>query len=88
MIKNKEFILSEVKDYVFITLGLLLYSTAFTIFLMPYEIVTGGVTGMSAFIVNRSPEDFGLPIHDENHLCHLCPILYVNVCTKSNAFGC
>ena len=50
MINNKEFILSEVKDYVFITLGLLLYSTAFTIFLMPYEIVTGGVTGMSAII--------------------------------------
>lgn len=50
MIKSKEFILSEVKDYVFITLGLLLYSTAFTIFLMPYEIVTGGVTGMSAII--------------------------------------
>ena len=36
MIKIKEFFLSEVKVYVFITFGLLLYSTAFTIFLMPY----------------------------------------------------
>lgn len=50
MIKNKEYVMNEVKDYVFITLGLLLYSTAFTIFLMPYEIVTGGVTGMSAIV--------------------------------------
>ena len=41
---------NEAKDYIGITLGLLIYATAFTIFLMPYEIVTGGVTGMSAII--------------------------------------
>ena len=43
-------ILNEVQDYVFITLGLVLYSFGFTVFLMPYEIVTGGVTGISAII--------------------------------------
>ena len=43
-------IVKEVRDYVFITLGLLLYSFGFTVFLMPYEIVTGGVTGISAII--------------------------------------
>ena len=43
-------ILNEVQDYVFITLGLVLYSLGFTVFLMPYEIVTGGVTGISAII--------------------------------------
>ncbi len=47
---NNELILKEVLDYVFITLGLLLYSFAFTVFLMPYEIVTGGVAGVSAII--------------------------------------
>ena len=41
---------SEIQDYVFITLGLLLYSFGFTVFLMPYEIVTGGVAGISAII--------------------------------------
>ena len=41
---------SEVQDYVFITLGLLLYSFGFTVFLMPYEIVTGGVAGISAIV--------------------------------------
>jgi uncharacterized membrane-anchored protein YitT (DUF2179 family) len=42
--------LKEVQDYVFITLGLFLYSFGFTVFLMPYEIVTGGVAGISAII--------------------------------------
>ena len=41
---------NEAKDYIGITLGLVIYAAAFTIFLMPYEIVTGGVTGMSAII--------------------------------------
>ena len=43
-------ITKEVRDYVFITVGLLLYAFGFTVFLMPYEIVTGGVTGISAII--------------------------------------
>ena len=47
---NQQLIRSEAKDYLFLTLGLLLYAVAFTIFLLPYEIVTGGVTGMSAIV--------------------------------------
>lgn len=47
---NHKLILKEIEDYVFITLGLLLYSFGFTVFLMPYKIVTGGVTGISAII--------------------------------------
>jgi uncharacterized membrane-anchored protein YitT (DUF2179 family) len=43
-------ILKEVEDYVFITLGLILYAFGFTVFLMPYEIVTGGVAGVSAIV--------------------------------------
>jgi uncharacterized membrane-anchored protein YitT (DUF2179 family) len=43
-------IIKEVQDYVFITLGLFLYSFGFTVFLMPYEIVTGGVAGISAIV--------------------------------------
>ena len=41
---------AEIKDYTFITLGLLLYTFAWTVFLLPYKIVTGGVTGISALI--------------------------------------
>jgi len=50
MTLNHKLIMKEVQDYVFITLGLILYSFGFTVFLMPYEIVTGGVTGISAIV--------------------------------------
>ena len=50
MTLDHKLIMKEVEDYVFITLGLVLYSFGFTVFLMPYEIVTGGVTGISAII--------------------------------------
>ena len=50
MTLNHKMIFKEVQDYVIITLGLLLYSFGFTVFLMPYEIVTGGVAGISAIV--------------------------------------
>ena len=50
MTVNHKIIWNEVKDYLFITLGLFLYTIAFTVFLMPYQIVAGGVTGLSAII--------------------------------------
>ena len=34
---------NEAKDYMFIALGLAIYTVAFTVFLMPYQIVAGGV---------------------------------------------
>ncbi len=47
---NHKIIWNEAKDYLFIALGLLMYTISFTVFLMPYEIVAGGVTGLSAII--------------------------------------
>ncbi|MDY6205649.1 MAG: YitT family protein [Prevotella sp.] len=41
---------NEIKDYVFVTLGTAMYAFAWAIFLLPYEIVSGGVTGLSAII--------------------------------------
>ncbi|MEG1579991.1 MAG: YitT family protein, partial [Bacteroidaceae bacterium] len=40
----------EIKDYSFITLGLILYSIGFVCFLLPYKITTGGVTGAASVI--------------------------------------
>lgn len=40
----------EIEDYLFITLGLMLYSFGWTAFLLPYEISSGGLTGVSALI--------------------------------------
>ena len=50
MTTKNQIIWNEVKDYIIITLGLVLYSFGFTFFLMPYEIVTGGVAGISAIV--------------------------------------
>ena len=47
---NKTNILREVKDLVFITFGLCCYSMAWAAFLLPYQITTGGVTGIAAII--------------------------------------
>lgn len=47
---NKQAIIREVRDYVNITLGLLLFTFAFTVFLLPYQIVTGGIAGIGAII--------------------------------------
>jgi uncharacterized membrane-anchored protein YitT (DUF2179 family) len=40
----------EVKDYIFITLGLVSYAFGWTAFLLPYQITTGGLTGIGAII--------------------------------------
>ena len=47
---NHKMILNEARDYLFIAIGLLIYTIAFTVFLMPYQIVAGGITGLSAII--------------------------------------
>ena len=55
---------NEAKDYFYITLGLLLYTIGWTGFLLPYEIVTGGVTGISAIIFYATnAEGHGIPIN-------------------------
>lgn len=47
---DRKQILNEVKDYIFITFGLILYTFGFTVFLLPYKIVTGGIAGVSAIV--------------------------------------
>lgn len=60
---KKIYIWGEVKDYIYITLGLLLYTFGWTFFLLPYEIVTGGVTGMSAIVFYATNSSgHGIPI--------------------------
>ena len=40
----------ELKDYIFITLGLISYAMGWAAFLIPYQITTGGTTGIGAII--------------------------------------
>lgn len=53
-------ILTEAEDYLFITLGLMLLAFGWTVFLLPYQIVTGGVTGIAAVIFYAT----GIPIEN------------------------
>ena len=50
MSKSVKDILSEVKAYFLIALGLLIYSIAWTIFIIPNGLLGGGITGVSALI--------------------------------------
>ena len=47
---TKTEMMREARDYIFITLGLISYSFAWAAFLIPYEITTGGTTGIGAII--------------------------------------
>lgn len=47
---DKKYVKNECKDYIGLTLSSLLYAFAFTFFLMPYEIVTGGVAGIAVIV--------------------------------------
>lgn len=46
----KKNIYLEGRDFVFITFGLLVYAIAYTCFMLPYQITTGGVAGISAIV--------------------------------------
>ena len=47
---NRTEVMREVRDYVFITFGLFIYSLGWAAFLLPYQITTGGTTGIGAII--------------------------------------
>ena len=47
---TRQELIYEIRDYVNITLGLMLYTFGFTVFLLPYEIVTGGISGVGAIV--------------------------------------
>lgn len=57
---KRELMLLEIRDYLMITLGLFIYSMGWAAFLLPYEIATGGVTGISAIIFYST----GIPIQN------------------------
>ncbi len=47
---KRELMLLEARDYLMITIGIFVYSMGWAAFLLPYEIATGGVTGIAAII--------------------------------------
>ena len=59
-LNSREHMMNQVKDYVFIFVGLLLYTIGWTCFLLPYKIVTGALTGLSAIVYYVT----GIPIYE------------------------
>lgn len=47
---RKKWLLSELRDYAMIALGVLIYSVGMTVFMLPYGLTTGGVVGISSII--------------------------------------
>ncbi|MDE6288319.1 MAG: YitT family protein [Muribaculaceae bacterium] len=60
-------ILRGAKDYVFITLGVSIYAFAFASFILPHQVVIGGVAGLSTILYYTT----GLPIAVGNYACNL-----------------
>ncbi len=52
MIKNlsKEHLLQQGKDYALILLGIFIFSVGYTCFMLPYGIISGGISGISTLI--------------------------------------
>lgn len=73
---TKKHLFSEAKDYFYITLGLLLLTIGWTFFLLPYEIVTGGVTGISALIFYATNGNgHGIPIMVSYFIINACLLI-------------
>lgn len=47
---NKKFLLHEIRDYVVVGLATSLYAIGVTLFMLPYQLATGGVAGIGAII--------------------------------------
>ena len=47
---TKAEVMRELRDYIFITVGLISYALGWAAFLIPYQITTGGTTGIGAII--------------------------------------
>jgi uncharacterized membrane-anchored protein YitT (DUF2179 family) len=52
---------SFIKSQAIITFGLLLYALAWTAFLLPYKIISGGISGLAALIFYASGVPIGIP---------------------------
>lgn len=47
---TKSYLINEIKDYAFISLGVILYALGVTAFMLPYGLTTGGVAGISSIV--------------------------------------
>lgn len=58
---NKKKLLTELRDYLMISVAMVCYCIGWTVFLLPNNITTGGVPGVSSVIY----WGFGIPVPDD-----------------------
>ncbi len=75
-------VLAEVKAYVIITFGLLLYTLGWIVFLIPNNMVGGGVTGISAILLYA----FNIPVSVSFFVINLV-LLLIALKVLGKAFG-
>ena len=66
---NRSNLFTNLKDYLFIILGLLLYGFGFTAFILPHEIVIGGLSGVGT-LVYFATNGF-VPVAATQYACNL-----------------
>lgn len=79
------YIRHELTDYLSITFGLFLYALGWTAFLLPYEITTGGLTGVSAIVYYATGVEIQVTYFAVNALLILMAIktLGIKFCIKT-----
>ena len=87
------------RDYLQMLVGTVIYTIGYTVFLLPYKIVSGGVTGISTIIYYLTDFSAGntyliinlflFNTHEDNYLIKVIllskvVICIINICTKGN----
>lgn len=67
MTLNKQKIWRNARDYFFITLGVSIYAFGFASFILPHDVVIGGIAGLSTILYFT----LGIPIAVANYACNL-----------------
>ena len=60
---------TNLKDYLFIILGLILYGVGFTAFILPHGIVIGGLSGVGTLVYFATNE--AVPVAVTQYVCNL-----------------
>lgn len=68
-IRNKGNFFTNIKDYLFIVFGLMLYGIGFTAFILPHEIVIGGLSGVGTLVYFAT--NGVIPVAATQYACNL-----------------
>lgn len=68
---SKNFMLREIKDYIIIALGMILYGIGWTVFLLPNQITVGGLPGIASIVYWAT----GLPVQYTYFSINFCLLI-------------